>query len=161
MERETVGKISSDLLLKEPLTRDPIELEREMHKEYEKNIIECAERGSKIYRGDFYVVVLTKKERLMQNVIRHYYFHRSSCPTPDYDQAVYKANQTTSEIEFIWVIPSRDTCFHFKQNRLSIDPSEQGLLDFVLKFDDGTLRKLAKKLNKEKEDSPLLETCDN
>lgn len=37
MKRETVGKLATDLSKKEPDTRDPIELEREMHKDYEKN----------------------------------------------------------------------------------------------------------------------------
>jgi len=157
MTRETVGKISTDLLQKAPETKDPIELEREMHKDYEKNVLECIERGKKDFpNSDFFVVVITKKERLMQNVLRHYYFCRVSCPTPDYDQTVYKFTFAPDIIEFIWTIPDRETCFMMKNNRLQVSPSEYGLLDFVLKFDDGTLRRLAKTLNGEEEESSAL-----
>ena len=156
MTKETVGKISSDLLAKDPETRDPIEIERELHKDYEKNVFEAVERGKKDFPDDFFVVVITKKEPLMQNVLRHYYFCRLSCPTPDYDQTVYKFKRLTDIVFFVWTIPSRDTCHMLKENKHLVHPSEYGLLDFVLKFDDGTLRRLAKELNGEKEDSSEL-----
>jgi len=159
MTRETVGKIATDLASKTLETRDPIEIERELHKDYEKNVLECIERGKKDFiNTDFFVVVITKKEPLMQNVLRHYYFPRLSCPTPDYDQTVYRYVYATDKIEFIWTIPARDTCFMLKNNKLQVAPSEYGLLDFVLKFDDGTLRRLAKKLNGEEEESSALIT---
>ena len=159
MTRETVGKISSILSEKAPETRDPIEIERELHKDYEKNVLETIDRGKKDFvNSDFFVVVITKKEPLMQNVLRHYFLCRLSCPTPDYDQTVYKFTHATDIIEFIWTIPSRDTCFMLKENKSQVRPSEYGLLGFVLKFDDGTLRKIAKNFNGEAEDSSLLVT---
>jgi hypothetical protein len=94
----------------------------------------------------------------MQNVLRHYYYYRLSCPTPDYDQTVYKFTRATEIIEFIWVIPSRETCFTLKENASQVVPAEYGLLEFVLKFADGTLFKLAKSLNGEADDSALLAT---
>lgn len=156
MKKETVGKKALELAQKAPETRSPIELEREMHKDYEKNILECIDRGKKELDSDFFVIVITKKEPLLQNVLRHFYFFRISCPTPDYDQTVYKYTKSTDIVEFIWTIPSRDTCFMLKDNKTIVSPLEYGLLDFVLKFDDGTLRKLAKTLNGEKEDSSEL-----
>jgi hypothetical protein len=42
------------------------------------------------------------------------------------------------------------------ENAIAIPESERELLNFVLDFQDGTLLKLAKKLNGEEEDSPLL-----
>ena len=76
MKRDTVGKISSELLQKEPETRDPIELQREIHKEYEKNIIDCIRRHENLYTGDFYLEVITKKERLMDIEKYHYLIMR-------------------------------------------------------------------------------------
>src|ERR1700691_2980131 len=108
MNRETVGKISSELLQKEPETRDPIEIQREVHKQYEAEIFECIERGKKLFPGDFYVEVVTKKERLMQNVLRNYYFPILACPTPTYDQTVYKYHFWDERIEFLWVVPAKD-----------------------------------------------------
>lgn len=156
MTRETVGSLSRSLMLKEPDTRDPIELEREMHKDYEKNILLCIEDGKKYYKNFFYIIVITKKERLMPNVLRNYFFHRSSCPTPDYDQALYRYTIHDDKIEFLWVIPSKDTCLTFTHNVTQIVPEELGLLRFILDFADGTLYKKTKQLNGEELDSPFL-----
>ncbi len=158
MKRDTVGKLSSELLKQESPTNSPIELEREMHTEYDKNIDECITSGKKKYNHNFYVIVITKRERLMPNVFRNYFFARETCPTPDWDQAVYRFMRSVDAIEFLWVIPSKDTCEHLKQNALYVSSEEKELLHFVLDFSDGTLLKLAKKLNKEKEDSPLLDS---
>lgn len=158
MKRETVGKISSDLLQKAPESRDPIEIQREMQEDYLDNLIQCVNAHKKELQSDFYVVVLTKKERLMPNVYRNYFFARLSCPTPDYDQAVYRYDYKKEELEYLWCIPSRDTSILLRDNALQVAPEEQGLLKHVLDFADGTLFKLAKKLNKECADSPLIES---
>jgi hypothetical protein len=157
MKRKTVGKLSTDLLQKAPDTRDPIELERSMHKDYIDNIYACCNRGKKDIIGDFFIVVETKKERLLENVIRNYFFPRISCPTPNYDQTVYRYTLQNDHIDFLWTIPSKDTCELFRNNILEIAPEEKQLLQFVMDFYDGTLLKLAKKLNNEKSDSPLLD----
>jgi predicted transcriptional regulator with HTH domain len=154
--RETVGKISSDLLNKTPYSTDPIEIERAMHEDYEKNVFDCLEDAKKKYVGDFFVVVLTKKERLMENVLRHYFFARKSCPTPDYDQTVYQYHANTENLIFLWVIPSKEACITFMEQASSITPEEWGLLGFVLQFADGTLFKIAKMLNNEQPDTPEL-----
>ena len=159
MARETVGKIATDLQAKKPETRDPIELEREMNKDYEKNIYECIARAKKdpTVEKDFYIQVETKKERLLTNVIRNYFFYRNSCPTPNYDQILYRYTSSDEKIELIWVIPSRDTCHMMRENALNIANEEKELLSYVLDFSDGTLFKRAKKLNGEKLDTPELE----
>lgn len=156
-KRETVGKISYDILSKPQVDVSPIDVEKEAHKDYERNIFDCVSRGKRDYHDDFFVVVITKKERLMENVIRHYFFCRKSCPTPDYDQAVYSYNFKDDKIDFLWVIPSKDTCLYLIQHASQVVPEEWSLLDFVLKFADGTLFKIAKTLNNEKVDSSLLD----
>lgn len=156
-KRETVGKLSSELLKQESPTNSPIELEREMHTEYDNNIMQCVDSGKKQYPHNFYVIVITKRERLMPNVFRNYFFARESCPSPDWDQAVYHYMRSADAIEFLWVIPSKDTCEHLKENALYVTAAEKQLLNYVLDFSDGTLLRMAKKLNKERESSPLLE----
>lgn len=155
-KRETVGKISSDLLLKTPDSRDPIELEREMHKNYEQDVFKCIKDNMYLYNDDFYVVVITKKERLMSNVLRNYFFARLSCPTPDYDQTLYKYHWKDDALQFLWVIPSKDTCLYLLQNALQVADEERELRNFVIQFASGDLFALAKKLNNEKKDSPLI-----
>jgi len=156
MTRDTVGKISTELLLKQPETTSPIEQTNEQLTDYEKNLFECIDKGLKEYYGDFFVVVLTKKERLMQNVIRNYFFCRKTCPSPEYDQVVYHYHRDADEAEFLWVVPSKDTCILFKDNMLQIAPEEQALLRFILDFYDETLLQWSKKLNGEQPDTPLL-----
>lgn len=148
-KKDTVGKISLELMQKEPDTRNAIELEREMHTEYEKNIYDCIENNKNKFHGNFFIVVITKMEPLMKNVLRNYFFARHSCPTPDYDQTLYYYNKDQESIEFLWVIPSRDACKLLKEYALEVVPEEKGLLKFVLDFADGTLMNITKKLNKE------------
>lgn len=156
-KKKTVGSHAKELLEKEPESRDPIELEREMHKDYEKNVHEAIDRGKKEFDDDFYVVVTTKKERLMKNVIRNYFHARQTCPTPDYDQTVYCYSIKHELLEFLWVLPSKDTCQLLKDNALQVASDEKALLHFVLSFYDGSLLVKAKKLNGEQLDSPLLD----
>jgi len=147
--RETVGKVSYDLSLKEPETRSPIEQMRESLTDYDKNLHECIVRGKKNMIGDFFVEVITKKEPLMPNVIRNYFSCRNSCATPNYDQTMYKYTLKDDQITFLWVIPSRGICHLLLENRLEVPPEEYGLLDFVLRFERGDLFKLCKTLNGE------------
>lgn len=157
MEKKiTVGAQALALQQQEAPTRDPIELQREMHKDYEEEFYACLEKGKASYLGSFYIVVLTKKEQLLSNVLRNYFFTRISCPTPDYDQTVYYYNHEHESIEFLWVIPSRDTCVMLKKHALEVVPEERWLRDFVLQFADGALYNLARKLNHEVADSPII-----
>lgn len=149
MTRETVGKLARDLLLKEPETTDPIELQRAMHEDYVQNVSDCVDRHKDKFTGNFFVVVTTKKERLMQNVIRNYFYARQSCPTPNYDDTVYLYNRVDDALELLWTLPSQDASHHLKDNALQVAPEEKQLLQYVLDFADGTLFKLAKKLNGE------------
>lgn len=157
MEKKTVGAAALELQQKQPDTLDPIELQREMQKDYVDNLIECVQTNRKDITGNFYVVVLTKMERLLTNVFRNFFFARRSCPTPDYDQAVYKYNADSETLDYIWCIPDRDTSYSLKLQALEIDNNEKMLLQHVLDFSDGTLFTLSKKLNKENMYSNLLE----
>jgi hypothetical protein len=149
-ERDTVGKLSSELLQTDTYADHSAgEQMQEQLKDYETNVFDCVARGKTCYSTDFYVVVITKRERLMQNVIRHYFFHRSTCPTPDYDQTVYKYNKKDDSIEFMWVIPAKPIVEELNAHKTEVDLSVSQLLKFVLEFVDGTLDKKARALNGE------------
>lgn len=147
--KETVGQIVTDLLAKSPESTDPIEIQRATEKEYLDNLAQCVETNKKHYSNDFFIVVITKAEKLMPNVFRNYFFARKSCPMPNYDQTVYIYNSKMERIEYIWSVPCRDTVYLFGYNRDKIDPSEYQLLQFVLDFMDGTLDRLCVKYNNE------------
>lgn len=157
MSRETVGKLATDLLQKAPDTRDPIELQREMQKDYETQVVLAIERGKKMFSTDFYVVVETKKEQKLVNVVRNYFFPRQSCPTPNTDQTVYRYIKDRDLIEFLWVIPSKDTCEMLYHNALQVVDEEKKLLGYVMAYYNGVLLRIAKSLNAEQDDTPLLQ----
>lgn len=155
-DRETVGKLSSELLIKSAQPIDPIEQGRVMTEDYLDNLLECCNTYKKTTTDNFYMVVITKKEPLMPNVLRNYFFARRSCPTPDYDQAVYKYDARDETIEFLWVIPSKWTCLYLREHAKEVVAEEWSLLSYVLKFANGELWNLAKQLNNEQKDSPVL-----
>jgi len=151
-KRETVGKISSDLIQKPLETKDAIEQTDAMLKNYPKNIEVCTMRGKQLYpREDFFVVVIQKQERLMKNVIRSYFFPRRTCPTPNYDQIVYKYTHEKDQIDLIWVIPNREMSIDFIRNKELVPPQAMSLLKYILEFEDGTLTRQMKTLNKEED----------
>jgi hypothetical protein len=155
--KPTVGKIAKQLLEKPKDNIHIIDQQRKMQEGYIKDLIDAVERGKKKYiNSDFFVDVITKKEPLMENVLRSYFVDRKTCPTPNYDQAVYRYVHSQEQVEFVWVIPDRETCFMLRQNALIIAPEERDLLKFVLDYDNGTLFKLCKKFNGEELESPLL-----
>lgn len=154
---KTVGQASTELMDKEltaPSNHSAHEQMLEQLSDYEKNLLECVDNYRQRYQGDFYVIVLTKKERLFKNVFRHYFFTRLSCPTPEWDQVVYQYTYKTGDIEFLWVVPDKATCEFMTNNSLEIPPDEKQLLKYVLDFNDGTLLKIAKTLNGESEADP-------
>jgi hypothetical protein len=147
---KSLGAISQELAQKAPDNHTVAEQGREQLKDYIPNLVEATNKGkSSMPNQDFYIVVLTKRERLMQNVIRHYFFTRMSCPTPDYDQAVYFYDHIKDEVEFLWVVPDPSTIRYFIENVFDIPPEDRCLLKMIMDFNDGTLDKLAKRLNGE------------
>ncbi len=150
MKKPTIGKIVTDLSQKTQEKVSIIDQQKAMQEDYMKNLIEAVDRGYKKYRGDFFVHVETKAEKVLANTFRNYFIDRETCPTPNYDQSVFKYNRLAGQIEYIWTIPDRESAHHLKANALEVSPEEKELLHFVLKFADGTLFQLCKKLNGEK-----------
>jgi len=56
MKKKTVGAIASELQQKAPETRDPVEIQREIHKDYIDNLSIAVDRGLKSMKHDFFVV---------------------------------------------------------------------------------------------------------
>ena len=154
--KETVGKVSRDMQLRTPDSIDPVEIERELHKEYEKNVFECVNNSKKDFPGDFFVIVTLKKEPLMKNVLRNYFHGRSTCPTPDYDQTVYHYHKPDDKLEFLWIVPDKGTCCLLRDHCLEVAEEEKELLGFVLSFYDGSLMRICKSLNGEAAKTPLI-----
>lgn len=151
----TVGAAALELMQKEPEINTVVDQQRAMQEKYLDELSTCAsEFSSKNPSQDFFIVVMTKNEKLMPNVFRNYFCPRLSCPTPNYDQAVYHYRHASGNLEFVWAIPCREACIYLRENALDIHPEERDLLRFVLAFSDGTLYNLCRYLNKEIEAAP-------
>ena len=153
-QRDKVGKIATELLQKSELdpglnAHSADEQMGEMLELWDKVMAETIHDGRIAYGKDFYIEVQTRKERNIKNVIRNQFFHRKSCPTPTFDQSVFKYHYTKEYPEFLWVLPSKEASQLLTDYALEIPKEKQELLQFVLQDRDGTLLRLAKKLNGE------------
>lgn len=150
-KRKNVGAHAYELLQKEPETRDPHELQQEMQKydDFVKELEACVEDAKRTYIGNFYVVVLTKREKLMPNAIRTYALARQSCPTPQFDQTVYFYDRSQGDLQYIWTVPDQHACLELYYNAHDVPREQHQLRDFVLEFYDGTLLRRAKEYNGE------------
>ena len=160
--KETVGAASLRLQEQEirnqrEITHSAEEQMRAHLSEYEDNVLQCIHDNKNLFEDHFYVVVLTKKERLMQNVLRNYFFARRSCPTPDYDQTVYKYTKASDNLEYMWTIPAADVVECMKVNKYQLGTEAYELLGYVMSFLDGSLLRLSKKINRERAGSNILE----
>jgi len=147
--RDTVGTIATDLMQKEAPTTDVREQGAEMLKPYLEELFAAVERGKKEMKGDFFIQVLTTRFRTLTNVVRNQFVVRYTCPTPNYDQTVYLWKHADQELNYIWSIPDRQSAHDLIDNALTIEDEYRELLQYVLDFADGTLFKLAQKLNNE------------
>ena len=145
-----IGKIYTELQAKDHSPIPLRELQEEFNRDYMDNLLLAALSGKKVHDIEiFYVVVLMKRERLMPKVLRNYFTSRKTCPTPNYDQTVYKFNSKTEELSFLWVIPSPKICNELYANRLDLNIKENPVLPYVIDFKEGRLLKKARMLNSE------------
>lgn len=133
-----------------------VELERGMQEEYMNELLDVIDQDYEKYPNDFYIVVLTKNERIIPNGFRNYFFTRHSCPTPFFDQTVFKYNKAQGKVEYIWTVPAKDVCEHLALNASQVVQEERMLLGFVLKYYNGKLLELARELNKETQEQGIL-----
>lgn len=157
-KKKTVGEISVELSQKQPEKISVLEQQEGMQQDYIKNLEEVSRKAIAKYGPDktFFIEVITKKEPLMENVLRNYFIERTTCPTPNYDQSLFSYDPVKEQLVYIWTIPCRDACIYLLQNQTVIHKGEEQLLKNVLQFHSGALFKLCKELNKEHLDSPLL-----
>jgi hypothetical protein len=115
-----------------------------MNKTYEEELMECVHEYQKKRLENvkpFYVVVLAKKERLMKNVVRRYFFGRESEPTPEYDQAVYEVNPKDQQVNFQWQIPDIESYHDMVFNGHLYDIEQQQLVSFCKAMHENRLAK--------------------
>jgi hypothetical protein len=154
---KTIGQHQYAILSKSNDKINPIELQRDIHKgtnserSFEEEVYDACERGindPKI-EGDFYIVVLFKKERHLKTTVRQYFFYRQSCPTPQYDQTVYRYIRKSDEIRYLWTVPDKSTCETLPFDKHLIPEDHQLLVVMTENFNNGELDRYAMRLNGE------------
>jgi hypothetical protein len=155
--KKTVGQMSQERQFEQSETKVWPYVEVLAQDEFIPNLIKCVERGIEMFPDrDFYVSNAGKNEQLLANVIRSYWIPLNACPTPNYDQIVFKYNHQTGDLVEVWSIPTKDGCDYLIRNKKYIVSAEQDILAYTQAFLDGSLDKMAKFLNEEKEDAPSL-----
>lgn len=154
-DRKTVGHHAVELQKKPDEKINSIELQRAIHKgkksedSFENQVQLAIESGEKDFEGDFFVVVLLKKERILKNIIRSYFFARKSCPTPEYDQVVYQYSRKDQKIDLLWVVPNKQVVIDMVMIGDRLPKDQQELVKFAKDFNMGELDKKCDKLNGE------------
>jgi len=100
---------------------------------------------------DFYLVLVPTNERTAEMEPEDFYFVRRSCPTPGYNQNVFKYHHTSGELEFLWSIPrkSRYWQLYANRNKYMTDPVLKSRTAFVVSMETGKLLEWVAKENGE------------
>lgn len=138
MERKTVGELSQELLLRPDTKQGVIDTQREMNKQIIPEIEKCI-KNHKSWDDPYYIVILTKRERLLVNVIRQYFVARRSLPTPDLDQTVFKYTPKTGDLEYLWTVPDSTTVNMLVWSGMEIPEEQRDLYEFAYLFEHGQL----------------------
>ncbi len=149
--RKTVGTEAVARLSNPDTKQGIVDTEREINKDYFEQIEICIKRYPD-WRKPYYVIVHTKKEKLLQNVIRRSFFGRQSLPTPQWDQTVWRYYPSSSDLEFLWTLPDENTAMWMADHINEIHPEQHELLQFVLDCLDKKLYKFYEKKFKSKKD---------
>lgn len=150
---KTLGEHSLSLQAEGPMDTDSIELQREFFKgsnskkSLEEEIWETVDNGLKAYPGDFCVVMLTKKERHLKNVVRNFLFHRFTCPRPEFDQTVYRYHRNDDSLEYLWTVPNNATCMNLPLYKNHLPEDQQLLISMAEAFNAGELDKYSDTVN--------------
>lgn len=92
-----------------------------------------------------------------ENLPEDFYFVRLSCPSPGYNQNVFKYHHLSGSLEYLWTIPRKHVYYHIFHNRLHYlqDKKWQRQASFVLSMESGQLLEWVKKENGEKKDAVI------
>ena len=141
MRKKKVGELTSDLLARPNLDikQSLMDTSKEMQKQYLPEIEKCIKTHEKLWSEPFYVVVITKRERLIVNSIRQYFLARQTLPTPDLDQTVFKYTPATGDLKHLWTVPDHGSIDYLIRNRHLVVKAEQQLLEYCMLFRKGKL----------------------
>lgn len=153
-------QFTDNVINKEQEINELIDVQRTLQKKYIDRLVGSVDQFKKIHpdhQKDFFIEVITKPERLFRNYPRTYFVGRKTCPTPFYDQSVYRYNWKDDNIEYLWSLPDLDNANYLASHCLTVPEELKQLMGFVMDYYNGDLFKRCKQLNGEQLGSNLLE----
>ena len=146
-DRPTVGAISEAAQDMETPSTDVREVQRGLPSNTIDHVWTAIERGLNEFPHDKIYVLHSRVIDKATKAIRNRYAPHWICPKPNFDNAVYEYDRKHDDLRLLWVLPSMTTANYLLANAVHLDTDSKELLQFVLDFKDGTLDKLAIKLN--------------
>lgn len=168
MEKKKLGQIAYEHSKKAHDTTDPRDIQQAQEQDYKKQLEFAVQHARKKVscegmpkhdkcgdniplEGDFYIEVISITDSILTNVIKNYFVPRKTCPTPCFDQTVYKFDSNREDIFYIWTVPDKEICYEFIHNPDKVHPKEKELAKMIFMYFNGELLRLAKKFNGEKD----------
>src|SRR5665213_4047285 len=128
-KHKTVGQFSQETAAQQaPDVKVWTYVDAMAEEEFIPNLLEAVKRGRQLFVGDFYINNAGKNEQILSNVLRSYWIPLIACPSPNFDQIVFKYHAKDEQITLIWTIPTEAGCEYLVMNRNYVVSEEQDLL---------------------------------
>lgn len=137
-EKQKFGQAAYDLLRKPPEYMEVGDIQDEISKRMQAELEDIIE-GHKNYSKEYYIQIIMRKERTAKNALRFQYFMRRTPAAPAYDTSLFRYNNITDKLDYLWSIPDQDTCEYLLAHETELPSEEKPLLKFVKMFSDGKL----------------------
>jgi hypothetical protein len=139
----TVGEMAAALDgARKDNTHSVVEQTVEMLKKYSDEVYECLGNGKKHFNSDFYIEVLLKSnESVIRDSISNIFVARGSCPTPFFDQTVYKYTKQDDKLDYLWTVPDIALCRLYANHRDLVPEDEKELYQNICDYYSGALAK--------------------
>lgn len=157
---KTAGSVIHDHNQKGLGWEDDVEQYRKsMEPEIIQRLYACAAtaKNEDIYKDkDFYICLAIINDKVLRQP-RILIWARRSCPTPVYDQSVWRFRHLSDSLEYLWTIPSMFLYYQLWNNRqLLLDDKEyKAITQTVCLMETGELLKWVKEQNGETSDVGL------
>lgn len=157
--RKTFGQISAENQAKNDINVKTIEDDiRGSREEWEREIIRMRDaeikrtlKDPKFHNKNFYIIMHFRKHRLV-NEPGVLIVARLSCPTPVYNQAVFKYYRSAGSLEYLWSIPDAPRYYWLIKNMQNIPKDMQHEARFCFLMESGELERWVIKENGNKPD---------
>lgn len=119
------------------------EINQKMCRGILEELMRFATEETKKYDGDFYIQQVTETARGTNRTVKNVSISRNTCPSPDFDQVVYKYKKKDDVLELLWVVPEKQVAYYILSglDTGDLDPDVYDLVEYVVDFATGELNK--------------------